>query len=78
MFDDSSSWRRRTRAVEEGIPGGSNNNNSHHGSSHNNASGPGVLGVQKKGSCTIEANGVRGGSLGLEEGGASEDDDPDI
>lgn len=42
---------------------------------HKHASGPGVLGVQKKG--VGRADGSTG-ELGLEEGGSDENDDPDI
>ena len=42
-----------------------------------NESGSGVLGVQKNGGNKRRA-GDSPGELGLEEGGSSEDDDPDI
>lgn len=42
---------------------------------HKHASGPGVLGVQKKGKGQTDGS---TGDLGLEEGSSDENDDPDI
>jgi len=72
----------RLRRVEEGVPRKnykSNNDDGHDGKNQHSprreASGPGVLGVQKK---KKKKKVGPGGDLALEEGNASEDDDPDI
>jgi len=74
----SSSWRTPTRAREKGIP---KDTHDQHGRRppHDDALDSGVLGVQKGGSCKNRPGGARGGLDGAsEEGGMSEDDDPDI
>lgn len=46
---------------------------------YHNASGPGVLGVQKRGASRGKwKRGSASGELGLDEGGTNDDDDPDI
>lgn len=59
---------------EELFPNKGNKNIPHE--HHYNASGPGVLGVQKNGAG--RGQGGSSGELGLEESGSNEDDDPDI
>jgi hypothetical protein len=74
----TSFWKTRRRAREEGIP--KDNHDKHdRRPPHDDASDSGVLGVQKGGSCKSRPGGARGNLDGAsEEGGVSEDDDPDI
>lgn len=60
---------------EKFTPNKNNNKDTFPPHNYKHASGPGVLGVQKKG--VGRADGSTG-ELGLEEGGSDENDDPDI
>ena len=74
----SSSWRTPTRALEKGIPKDTHEQHDRR-APPDDALDSGVLGVQKGGSCKNRPGGARAGLDGAsEEGGVSEDDDPDI
>ena len=72
----TSSSRIRTRLLPEKFTPNKNNEDKFPPPrNHTHASGPGVLGVQKKGMGRADGS---TGELGLEEGGLDENDDPDI
>jgi ATP-binding cassette subfamily E protein 1 len=73
----SSSWRTSTRAREKGIPKDTHKQHDRR-LPRDDASDSGVLGVQKGGGCTNRGARGDGRDGALEEGGSSEDDDPDI